>query len=196
MRLSSSPPKLLSSTISNSITIKLQLKSGHTSSMTFIHSPETKGSQEYWDVVVRSDLESWSYGWSRKGMGNKTIFEFMTDDMVDYFARKFQYSVKKVFDVDGTLTNIKESLKQQYKEKVFNKKHYTLLLEQLDDLRSEDSEESFLFTLSEEHKELLKALNEEPYLYTSYKIPDNVSYFFKHIFPMFFPLIKNIRNSI
>jgi hypothetical protein len=187
-------PKMLSYSITHSKTVHLAFEDRLSASMTFVYVPQTTTSSEYWDVTVRSDYGTWSHGWSTKGMGNKTIYEFMAETPVDYFVHKFQYNIPKVFDVDGTLKNIKKSLRTELKEKRLSRKQYNTAMKELENLKHEDSEDGFLYAAAQEAVTLCHILNDELYFFVEHKIPDNIRFFFDTLFPKFFPLIKELAN--
>lgn len=176
--------KLITRETRTDTTVRLRFEGGSWAFMTFQYNPEN----DWWNVVIDSDWGKWSYGWNRSGMGSD-IYKFMASDREGYLIAKFSKDTD-VFSIDKTQTEMRKKIREEYpwiKDKEENEK-FMFMISELRDCENTDQLWNSI------DKELCKALGDEIWHYFKYEWHPREKYFFKNIFPKFFPEIKKLAE--
>lgn len=71
-------------------------------------------------VAIHSDYGDWTFSWSKAGLGERTIKEFLCYSgrgCYDYLANKFMQGVKDVFDKDATVRRLQDLIAEACDDK-------------------------------------------------------------------------------
>lgn len=180
--------KLVTREIQTDPTIRLRFEGGAWATMSFQHFPEN----DWWQVSINSDWGNWSYSWSRSGMG-KDIFTFMTKGSdKSYFISKFTSSEEDYFNPNKSAAKVRKEIRETltYWD---DKEHFEYLINLTKELEQYDNMDLFMNKLWDE-KDLKEFHGDEPWHFLVLEMHPRTKYFFKHIFPKFFPEIKKLAK--
>lgn len=175
--------KLVNKIIQEDITIRLRFEGGAWANMTFQHNKE----RDWWNVVISSDWGNWSYGWSRQGSG-RDIYEFMNAP-TGYFIDKFTGGTTRIFSINKTMTELRKLVREEYPWIKYKEENEELmyLISELEGCENEDQ------VFNKIDKKIYDLVDGEIWNYFKYEWHPREKFFFKKIFPKFFPEIKRIR---
>lgn len=156
--------KLKSSNIQNDTTIRLRFEGGAWATMSFQYFEEN----DWWQVSINSDWGSWSYSWSRSGMG-KDIFNFMSERCGrDYLISKFTGQESRYFNAQKSAQNIRKDIRKEL-DYWKDRKRFEYLIEKTKDLENYDSGDMF-FDMLWKDEDLIEITGDCPHRISSYLV--------------------------
>lgn len=191
--------KLIERTINQDKTIKLKFDGGSWATMTFQENNRDTDNH-WWNVLIHSDWGNWSYGWSFSGMGKKSIYSFMLGmKNDDYLQNKFMGPHSEIFSPEKTATALRKEIREHYPWLKDKEKHEELMYKLKEAADScDDNIDIFMRDVAETMTEVWGDSSDVYYNIASmlvYETHPRTAYFFKKIFPKFFPMIRKLDKE-